>query len=67
VVENYEAKRELVYATVEDLVADFLYYDRKQDEELSSDDIYTLLDEGFLTIEDLVAKFHRELESALKD
>lgn len=60
-------RKELILDTVSDLVSDFLYYDRKEDEELPRGSIEEALQAKELTIDDLVAKFRAELVDALQD
>lgn len=52
--------KEKILDTIEDLCADFLYYDRKEDSELSSEDIKNAID--FITVEEMVAAFRMHLE-----
>ena len=55
----------VIEATIKSLVADFLYYDRKEDEELKNGDIETEIDKGNLTVDDIVEMFKQELERNL--
>lgn len=59
-----EAK-ELILNTVDDLVADFLYYGRKEDEELPVGEIEKNIETGNITVEEIVAKFESCLREAL--
>ena len=43
--------------TVRDLVADFLYYDRKEDEELGINSIQTAIKDGIISEEEIVKEF----------
>lgn len=47
---------------VKDLVAKFLYYDRKEDEDLELGEIERQLDNGELTVDEIVSVFRTELE-----
>lgn len=46
---------------VTDLVSDFLFYDRKEDEECALGAIEKCVADGVLTIEDLVEQFEAQL------
>jgi hypothetical protein len=59
------SKRELILGNVEDLVADFLYYDRKEDEELPRGAIEQAIREGVITADEIVAEFGRCLRPLL--
>lgn len=50
---------------IEDLCSDFLYYDRKGDEELSMDQLNKAVESGEITIDEMVAKFRECLEIRL--
>jgi len=58
-------KRDLILGTIEDLISDFLYYDRKEDEELFRGDIEEAIESGVVTIEEIVEKFSNELKKNL--
>jgi predicted RNA-binding protein associated with RNAse of E/G family len=58
--------KENIINTVKDLCADFLYYDRKEDEELSADDLIQAIEEGTVTIEEMVAEFENQLRNTLQ-
>jgi hypothetical protein len=58
--------RELVIGTVSDMVIDFLYYDRKDDDELSYDDVAHAFESGVVTVEEVVAEFDRRLREDLR-
>lgn len=49
--------------TVSDCVADFLYYDRKEDPELPIGDIEELIKDGVLTVDQIIDMFKKELET----
>ena len=57
--------RKKILTTINDLVCDFLYYDRKEDEELSAADIEDAVDDGDITIDDMVKRFESELREGL--
>jgi len=58
--------RKVIFDTVSDLVASFVYYDRIDDEDLSADDIIVAIEAGQITIEDIVDKFEFELNNYFK-
>jgi hypothetical protein len=53
----------LVY--VEDLVVDFLYYDRKEDEDLPMGAIEQALASGEITKQEIVDRFDKKLDECL--
>lgn len=58
--------KEKIYNEIEYIVANFLYYDRKEDEDLPIGVIEDLISKGEITIDELVFKFKEHLESSLK-
>lgn len=58
-------KRQILKDTVRDLVADFLYYDRKEDEELPSGLIEEMLSEHEVSVDEVVRWFEEELVERL--
>ncbi len=56
--------RKFVLATARDAAANFAYYGRKEDEELSREDLEEAFASGAATIADVVAAFRKELEDA---
>lgn len=59
-------KRDLILGNVEDLISDFLYYHRKEDEDLLVGDIEEAIESGVVTIEEIVEKFSSELKKHLE-
>lgn len=57
---NSEIKRR-VFNTIADLVADFLYYDRKEDEDLPKEAIENAIKAGSITATEIVDQFEKEL------
>ena len=57
--------KQLILDTISDLVSDFLYYDRKEDEELKNGDIEKAIEDGIITKEEIVKAFSDELHEAL--
>ena len=60
-----DALRMRIFGTVDDLVADFLYYDRKEDEDLPREAIDDAVREGVVTVDEVVAKFRQCLTDGL--
>jgi hypothetical protein len=58
-----DGRKELILVTVDDLVGDLLFYDRKEDEDLPRGVIEEAIREGVVTIAEMVARF----EAALRD
>ena len=56
-------KKKIILDTSKDLVKNFLYYDRKDDEELKRGDIQKAVKEGVLSKGDIIGAFVDELES----
>lgn len=50
-------KKELILDTLSDLVSNFLYYDRKEDEELAVGEIEQAIHDDEITIEEMVEHF----------
>jgi len=59
-------QKEYILATVKDLCANFLYYDRKEDDELSGDDLEEAVKNGIVTIDEMVETFREVLKKNLK-
>ncbi len=55
--------KDVILGVVGDLVADFMYYNRKEDVDLPHGAIETALAAGVLTVDEIVAKFREEMES----
>lgn len=49
--------REEILATVKDMVSDFLYYDRKEDDILPVGSIESAVKSGVVTLDEIVALF----------
>ena len=58
--------KEKILNTIKDLCSDFLYYDRKEDDELSEHDLIQAVEDGTVTIEEMVAEFENELRNTLQ-
>jgi hypothetical protein len=57
-----KTRRDLILATVEDLMGSLLYYDRKEDDGLPVGAIEEAIEEVEVTVDELVAIFKKELE-----
>ena len=62
-----KTRRELILLTAEDLMADFLYYERKEDEDLPRGAIEAAIEAGEITIAEIVQVFHNQLVDACTD
>ena len=56
-----------ILKTISDLVKDFLYYDRKEDEDLSVEDLEKAFNDGEITIDECVEHFRKRLNYYLTD
>lgn len=66
---NREAKmsrRELVLGTAEDLMTDFLYYGRKEDESLKPGEIERSIIAKEVSVDEIVAVFRKTLEGSVE-
>ena len=59
--------KEIILDTVNDLVSAFLYYDRKEDEELALGDIEKAIENKDITINEIVECFKDSLIEELKN
>ena len=57
--------KSMILGTIEDMISDFLYYDRKGDEELRVGDIDKAVRDGVVTVDEMVNKFREGLEKHL--
>jgi len=60
-----KTRRELIFIVVEDLVSNFLYYDRKEDEDLPRGAIEEAIQAKEISVDEIVTEFRRHLESVL--
>lgn len=58
-------RKELIEATVDDLVSNFMYYDRKEDEDLPRGAIEEAIQAGEISVDDIVNLFERHLREHL--
>lgn len=54
-----KTRREYIESTIDDLVGSFLYYDRKEDEELPRGEIEEAVKAGEITSEEIVKRFRK--------
>ena len=57
--------KEIILSAVDDLVAEFLWYDRKEDEDLPRGTIQDAIAAGEVTIAEITAQFHASLLEGL--
>lgn len=57
--------REMILGTVDDLLSDFLYYDRKEDEELPLNAIEQAVKNRVVSTDEIIAKFSKGLRDHL--
>lgn len=58
-------RRELIEATVGDMVKNFLYYDRKEDEDLPRGAIEEAIGKGEISQKEIVKLFKKKLKEGL--
>jgi hypothetical protein len=58
--------RKIILLCVGDLVSKFTFYDRKNDEELSGEQLDKAIENGIVTIDEIVEKFREELKKVYK-
>lgn len=58
--------KELILGLIGDLVKDFTYYDRKECETLTEDQLDKAIESGEVTIDEMVAEFRKHLEATYK-
>ncbi len=59
--------KEIILGRIEDLCSDFLYYDRKEDEDLSMQQLNDTVKSGEITIDEMVAEFRKHLENTFNE
>jgi hypothetical protein len=64
--QDYLKRKAHILGVIEDLVGDLLYYDRKEDEELRRGEIEKAIQEGVVTVDEMVHQFRYYLEEALE-
>lgn len=59
------SRKQLILDNVEDLVSDFLYYDRKEDEELPRGSVEEAIKLGEISSQEIIDHFSKKLEKSL--
>ena len=62
-VDPDEELKKLILKTIVDLVSDFIYHDRKEDEELPQGAIENAVEHGVITHTEMMAKFYEEIRN----
>ena len=60
-------KKAYALEIISDIVADYLYYNRKEDEDLNRDDMEQLITSGQLTADEIIERFDKYLREALNE
>ena len=58
--------KDIILNTVDDLVSDFLYYDRKEDENLPRGSIEKAIKKGKISVKEIVDHFESQLKIGLE-
>jgi hypothetical protein len=58
-----KTRREIILSVVEDLVADFMFYDRKEDADLPRGAIEEAVEAGEVTYDEIIEVFAKELKA----
>tara|TARA_R110002126_G_scaffold126956_1_gene269158 strand:- start:666 stop:845 length:180 start_codon:yes stop_codon:yes gene_type:complete len=53
--------KDIILSNMEDLITNFLYYDRKEDDELEVGAIEESIKTGDISVDEIVAKFKEQL------
>lgn len=59
--------KNLILGKISDLVSDFLYYNRKNDEELSVEDLENAIKNKEITIDEIVDEFRKKLTERIHE
>ncbi len=59
------SRHQIILNTLTDVVSNFLYYDRKEDEELGRGEVEEAVDGNEITIDEMVAHFRKHLLEGL--
>lgn len=62
---NAEKAKQKIFNEISDLCSNFLYYDRKEDEDLSVKKLNKAFKKGVVTIDECVEEFRKHLENTL--
>lgn len=61
--EEREVNKEMILGYVDALISDFVYYDRKEDEDLNMDQLNEAIKSGIVSIDEMTERFKKGLES----
>jgi hypothetical protein len=56
-----------IFAVIEGMVTDFLYYDREEDEDLPLDAIQLAISKGEISVDEIATAFKEQLIKKLKE
>ncbi len=59
--------KQIILDHISDLCSNFLYYDRKESENLSMEQLNAAVKNGEITIDEMVAEFRKHLENTFND
>ncbi|WP_420582066.1 hypothetical protein [Reichenbachiella sp.] len=59
--------KEQILSVIQDLVVKFTYYDRKEDEELTIENLHRAVLDGEITIDEMVKEFESKLSIVFKN
>lgn len=62
-----KTRKEYIEANVTDLVSSFLYYDRKEDDDLPRGEIELAIETGEITADEIIELFKAELTKGLEN
>ncbi len=60
-------RKELILASISDLVMDLMYYDRKEDEDLPKGEIEKSMEEGEISVDEMTDQFTTKLYEFLQN
>lgn len=60
------SRKQLILDVISDTCQNFLYYDRKEDEELGRDEIEEAIEAGEITIKEITDQFESIIKKALE-
>ena len=66
-IQNENKMKDKILNTVSDLVTNFVYYDRREDETLNSEQLYQAIRKGVVSIDEITSRFRNELISAINE
>lgn len=58
--------KQIIINTITDLCSNFLYYDRKEDRQLSAKQLNKAVKDRVITVDEMVAEFRKHLENTFK-